>query len=214
MPIWIDTLLVAVMLLNFSVLGSSRLAACIRYVALQGVLLGLFTVLAHEAGSLLRPSLLAVGSIGIKGVAFPILLLRAMREAEVRREIEPYVGYSLSILLGLAALLLALWLSARLPLPLAPVSSLVVPVALFTSFVGLFVIISRKKAITQVLGYLMLENGIYTFGVGLVQGTPMLIELGVLLDVFVAVFVMGITIFHINRQFDHLDTDRLALLKG
>ena len=143
-----------------------------------------------------------------------MLLLRAMREAEVRREIEPYVGYSLSILLGLAALLLALWLSARLPLPLAPVSSLVVPVALFTSFVGLFVIISRKKAITQVLGYLMLENGIYTFGVGLVQGTPMLIELGVLLDVFVAVFVMGITIFHINRQFDHLDTDRLALLKG
>jgi hydrogenase-4 component E len=153
-------------------------------------------------------------SIGIKGIAFPVLLLRAMREAEVRREIEPHVGYSLSILIGLAALLLALWLSGRLPLPLAPVSSLVVPVALFTSFVGLFVIISRKKAITQVLGYLMLENGIYTFGVGLVQGTPMLIELGVLLDVFVAVFVMGITIFHINRQFDHLDTDRLALLKG
>lgn len=214
MRTWIETLLMAVVLLNFFVLGSSRLAACVRGVALQGVLLGLFTLLAHEVGSLLRPGLLALASSGIKGVVFPLLLSRAMREAEVRREIEPYVGHSLSILIGLAALLLALWLSGRLPLPHAPVSSLVVPVALFTSFVGLFVIISRKKAITQVLGYLMLENGIYVFGVGLVQGTPLLIELGVLLDVFAAVFVMGITIFHINRQFDHLDTDRLALLKG
>lgn len=214
MHVWIDTILVAVVLLNFLMLGSSRLAACIRCVALQGVLLGIFTFLAHEAGSLLRPGLLASASIGVKGVAFPALLFRAVREAEVRHEIEPHVGYSLSILIGLAALTLALWLSGRLPLPTTPISSLVVPVALFTSFVGLFIIISRKKALTQVLGYLMLENGIYTFGVGLVQGTPMLVELGVLLDVFVAVFVMGITIFHINRQFDHIDTDRLALLKG
>ncbi|NOT57261.1 MAG: hydrogenase [Deltaproteobacteria bacterium] len=214
MQTWIDTLLVLVVLLNFSVLGSSRLAACIRGVALQGGLLGLFTFLAHEEGSLLRPGLLALSSIGLKGIAFPLLLFRAVREADVRREIEPYVGYSLSILMGLAVLLFALWLSGRLPLPREPASSLIVPVALFTSFVGLFIIISRKKAITQVLGYLMLENGIYTFGVGLVQGTPLLIELGVLLDVFVAVFVMGITIFHINRQFDHIDTARLALLKG
>jgi hydrogenase-4 component E len=88
-----------------------------------------------------------------------------------------------------------------------------VPVALFTSLAGLFLIVSRKKALTQVLGYLVLENGIYAFGVGVVQGTPMLVELGVLLDVFVAVFVMGITIFHINRQFDHIDTDQLATLK-
>jgi hydrogenase-4 component E len=214
MHMWIDTILVAAVLLNFLVLGASRLAVCIRCVSLQGILLGLFTLLAHEGGSLLRPGLLAIAGIGIKGIAFPALLFRAVREAEVRREIEPHVGYILSILIGFAALTLALWLSGRLPLPLTPVSSLVVPVALFTSLVGLFVIISRKKALTQVLGYLMLENGIYTFGVGLVQGTPLLVELGVLLDVFVAVFVMGITIFHINRQFDHIDTDRLALLKG
>src|SRR5436190_671839 len=103
--------------------------------------------------------------------------------------------------------------SRRLPLPQTPVSPLIVPVALFTSFVGLFIIVSRRKALTQVLGYLVLENGIYAFGVGLVQNTPMLVELGVLLDVFVAVFVMGITIFHINRQFDHIDTDQLATLK-
>jgi hydrogenase-4 component E len=65
----------------------------------------------------------------------------------------------------------------------------------------------------QVLGYLVMENGIYTFGVGLVQGTPMLVELAILLDVFVGVFVMGIAIFHISRAFDHIDTERLRALR-
>lgn len=213
MSLWIDAILVIVVLMNLLVLGSSRLAACIRCVAVQGVLLGLMTFVAHDGASVLRTAILAIASISVKGIAFPALLLRALREAEVRREIEPYVGYNLSILIGLATLLFSLWLSVRLPLPRTPASPLIAPVAFFTSLVGLFVIISRRKALTQVLGYLVLENGIYAFGVGLVQNTPMLVELGVLLDVFVAVFVMGIAIFHINRQFDHIDTDRMVLLK-
>jgi len=67
--------------------------------------------------------------------------------------------------------------------------------------------------VSQVLGFLVMENGIYVFGVGVVKEISLLVELGVLLDVFVAVFVMGITIFHISREFDHIDTDRLSTLK-
>jgi hydrogenase-4 component E len=78
---------------------------------------------------------------------------------------------------------------------------------------GLFLIVARRTALTQALGYLVMENGIYAFGVGLVEGTPMLLELGILLDVFVAVFVMGIAIFHISREFDHIDTDRMTTLR-
>jgi hydrogenase-4 component E len=106
-----------------------------------------------------------------------------------------------------------LWLAGRLPPPSVPVGTLIVPVAFFTLFAGLFLIVGRRQALMQVLGYLVMENGIYTFGVGLVPGTPMLVELGVLLDVFVAVFVMGIAIFHISREFDHIDTERLRTLK-
>ena len=213
MQVWIDTLLIFLVLTNFLLLGSSRLGACIRFVALQGTLLGVFTLVAHEDGLTLWTLAFAAISTGLKGGVFPWLMMRALREANVRREIEPYVGYSLSILVGMMVLAVSLWLSARLPLPSPPLSSLIAPVALFSILVGLFVIISRKTALTQVLGYLVLENGIYAFGVGLVQRTPMLVELGVLLDVFVAVFVMGIAIFHINRQFDHIDTDQLATLK-
>ncbi len=92
-------------------------------------------------------------------------------------------------------------------------SALLVPVALSSILIGLFLIVSRKKAVNQVLGFLVLENGIFTFGVGLMRELSLLVELGVLLDVFVAVFVMGIMIFHISREFNHLDTDRLSTLR-
>jgi hydrogenase-4 component E len=131
----------------------------------------------------------------------------------VRREIDPLVGYGASVLIGMLALGTALWLAGRLPPPSPPISSLVVPVALFTMLAGLFLVVSRRQALMQVLGYLVMENGIYAFGVGLVHGTPMLVELGVLLDVLVAVLVMGIAIFHLERELEHTDTDRLRTLR-
>src|SRR6266478_2020071 len=71
-----------------------------------------------------------------------------------------------------------------------------------------------NNALMQVIGYLVLENGIFVFGVITVVGTPLLVELGVLLDAFVGVFVMGIAIYHINREFGSIDVDRLSALKG
>ena len=70
-----------------------------------------------------------------------------------------------------------------------------------------------RLALTQVQGYLVLENGVYAFGVAMAQEMPVSVELGILLDVFVGVFVMGIIIFHISREFEHLETDRLSDLK-
>jgi len=209
---WADGVLVAIVLTSFVLVAASRLGSCIRIVALQGVLLGLLT-LAAESGGSPRAAVLALASAGLKGVVFPRLLARALRDAEVRREVEPFVSHRLSLALATLMLAAALWFGAHLPPPIAAVSPLVVPVAFFTILVGLFIIVSRKKALTQVLGYLVLENGIYAFGVGMVEGTPMLVELGVLLDLFVAVFVMGITVFHIRREFNHIDTDQLTALR-
>jgi hydrogenase-4 component E len=75
------------------------------------------------------------------------------------------------------------------------------------------VVVTRRKAITQVIGYLAMENGIYAFGLATAVRAPLLVELGVLLDIFAAVFVMGIAILHIRREFDHIDTDRLTMLR-
>ena len=86
-------------------------------------------------------------------------------------------------------------------------------VALATVVIGLLVLTTRRKAISQVVGYLVLENGIYVFGLSQVTRAPFLVEAGVLLDVFVGVFIMGIVVFHINREFDSLDSARLSELR-
>jgi hydrogenase-4 component E len=211
--VWIDSALVLLILTNLMLLGSSRIRTCIRVVATQGILVGLLALAARRGEPSVHTIFLAAGSMGLKGFLFPWLLFRARREANVRREPRPFVGYQVSILAGIVAMGVSLWLGGRLPLPGDVVSSLVVPAALFTILSGLFLLVSRKTALTQVVGYLVLENGIYAFGVAVVQEAPLLVELGVLLDVFVAVFVMGITIFHISREFDHIETDRLAALK-
>jgi len=209
-----DLILVLVVLTNLKLLGSSRLGASIRVVAAQGVMLGLLPVLAHVHELSLHFAALAAGTVALKGVVFPWLLFRALREAEITREVEPYVGYITSILVGVMALAASFWLGGRLPVSTVEPSSLLVPSALFSILAGLFLIVARKRAVNQVLGFLVLENGIYTFGVGIVAETPFLVELGVLLDAFVAVFVMGIAVYHINREFDHIEVDRLDRLKG
>ncbi len=208
-----NIILVAVVLTNLKLLGSSRLGSSIRVVAAQGVVLGMLPILAHAHELSLRFALLGVGTIVLKGIVFPWLLLRAVREAEVTREVEPYIDYVASLLAGVLILGASFWMCTRLPIPATVASAWLAPVSIFSIFAGLFLIVSRKRALSQVLGFLVLENGVYTFGVGVAPQTSLLVEAGVLLDVFVGVFVMGITMFHINREFDHIDADRLSALK-
>ncbi len=211
---WLELVTVLLFLTNLAMLGLSELGACVRTVAIQGILLGVFTLIAREDGLSARLLILSLLSIGLKGFVFPFLLLRSIREAGVRREVEPFVGYVTSIIAGLGMLAAAIWLSGYIPVPLTGMSSFQIPVALSTIFTGLFLVISRRKALNQVIGYLVFESGIYLFGITAVGEIPFLVEFGVLLDVFVAVFVMGIAMNHINREFDHIDADQLSSLKG
>ncbi len=101
----------------------------------------------------------------------------------------------------------------RLPIVHETAARLLVPASFATILTGFIVLTTRIKAITQVLGYLMLENGIYIFGLMLLKAMPFLVEVGVLLDLFVAIFVMGIIINHISREFSSVSTERLSSLK-
>lgn len=213
MKLIIDALIVVLILTNLRLIASSRIASCIYVVALQGILLGLLPLLVGVEAVTIRAYVLSGITIVLKGMIFPWLLLRALDAVNVRREIEPLVGYTTSLLVGAVLLALAMWLGRRLPLPVSAASPFMVPLALFTIMIGLFAIVSRRKALTQVLGYLVMENGIYAFGLTFARQEPLLVEIGTLLDVFMAVFVMGIAIFHISREFDHIDTDRLSLLR-
>ena len=209
-----DGLMIVLILTNLALLGSGRLGAWVRIVAAQGIMLGLLPLLATFEEPFPRLFILIGGGVLIRGILFPYLLLRIVRTIEVRREIEPFIGYTFSLVYGFIAVVISIWLSSRLGIVRPALSLLTGPVAIFTILVGLFLIVSRKKAVSQVLGYLVMENGIYVLGIWLVVEIPMLVELGVLLDAFVAVFVMGIATWHIRREFDHIDVDQLDSLKG
>jgi hydrogenase-4 component E len=178
--------------------------------AAQGLLLGLLPLVFASQWSI-HTVVLAAGTVAVKAVVLPWFLAWAIREASVRREIEPLVGFIASLLLGALAVALGFVIAARLPLPPAQ-DPLLVPVSLATVMIGFLVLTSRRKAVTQVVGYVMLENGIYLFGLTQAEKVPFLLELGVLLDVFVGVFIMGIVVFHINREFESLDSARLTEL--
>ncbi len=210
-----DLILVLFVLTNFTLLGSNQLGACVRLSAMQGMLLCPLPLLLPQDGISLRSVLFAVVLFALKGLVFPRLLFRTLRTVNIRHELEPFVGYAASLLAGVGILAMSFWVAGGLELPTSQriASPLVLPIALSTILTGLFLIVGRRKALMQVVGYLVMENGIYIFGIAVAQEVPFLVETGILLDVFVAVFVMGIAIFHINRQFDHIDVEKLTSLK-
>jgi hydrogenase-4 component E len=208
----VNLLLVGILLLNLFMLGTSRIRALIQAAALQGVVLGVIPLLiAGHSGW--NAGLLAIATVTLKGSVIPQMLRRALREAEIKREIEPLIGFVPTMLLGAVGTLLSIAFASGLPLEPQHRELLIVPASFSTVVTGFLLLTTRIKAITQAIGYLVLENGIFIFGMLLVEAMPFLVEIGVLLDLFVGIFVVSIIIHHINREFASLDTRRLTSLK-
>ena len=198
--------------LNLLALGSSRLPTLILAMSAQGVVLGLMPLLIVEPPDW-RVLLVAVATVAGKGLVIPHLLRRAMRTAHIDREVEPFIGFVPSLLLGAGGTIAAVAVARTLPLLPEHSGSLLVPGSLASVLTGFVLLIGRAKAISQVCGYLILENGIYLFGLLLIHSTPLLVESGILLDVTVGVFIIGIIVDRIQREFDTLDTTKLDSLK-
>ena len=208
----LNALLVIILMLNLFTLGTSRIQSIIRTVAIQGVLLGFLPLVVHE--HLTLPVILAASAaIILKGFVIPIMMSHALRDAQIKREVNPLIGNLPSIVLGALATVFALLFASQMPLADANLSKLIVPSAIATILIGFILLTTRFKALTQVIGYLILENGIFIFGVLLMEAMPMVVEMGVLLDLFVGIFVSCIIISKINQSFSSMDTRILSSLK-
>jgi hydrogenase-4 component E len=199
--------------LNLLALGSSRLPSLIRAVSVQGIVLGVMPVVIEHETLDWRIVLVAFATMVGKGLVIPGMLRRAMRAANIDREVEPYIGFVPSLLLGAGGTIAAMALARALPLLPEHAKMLLVPGAIASVLTGFILLIGRVKAISQVCGYLILENGIYLFGLLLIHATPLLVESGILLDITVGVFVIGIIVDRIQRAFDSLDTRKLTTLR-
>ena len=193
--------------------GASRLKSAVRFVAMQGLVVGVLPVLAWnwecEGCPGARVWIIAFVNAVVKGFALPMLLMYAVRKARTRRELEPIVSFHVSQLIVFFVAIGAFAVGRLLHVHASSASELAVPVALTTMGTGLLLICGRKKAITQVLGFLILENGISVFGAAILLEYGIVVELGILLDVFALVFILGIAVFQISRTFSSTDTDKL-----
>ncbi|BDV00290.1 hypothetical protein TDMWS_03750 [Thermodesulfomicrobium sp. WS] len=199
----------AVILSDLVLLGAGRLRHLILLSAAHGVLLGVVVAGMNPAG---EGVLVAAAMAALKAGVFPWLLWRTMRRIGSSEIVEPYMGLGTSVVLGLVGLGLLFGLESRVVLPVAA-PPLLLPAALLTVLAGIILIVLRHKALTQVIGYLTMENGIFLLGVPLIGHDAMWIEFLILLDLFVAIFVMGIAIHHISRTFDSIDVDRFCTLR-
>ena len=206
----LESALILIVFLGVVILGSSRLGTMIQLFAAQSLVLSATPLLVHPGK---HAVVLAVGTVVLKVFLMPNLLFWAMRHVSMRREVQPLIGYGKTLMSGGFLIGAAFLISSRMDLPVKETSDLLVPCAFSVIMIGFLLLVSRFKAITQVVGYLVMENGIFLFALLLLEKTPLLMEMGILLDIFVGVLIMGIVINHINEEFESTSTIHLTTLR-
>lgn len=209
----LNVCLVMILLVNLWLIGSNRVLKHLSLVSVQGFLLSLVTILVHYKDLSVDTVVIAVMNFFVMALLAPWLLRRAVREVAIQEELVPYLGYVASLLFGLGIIGVSFLFFSNMKFATHSGSAELLPFAMSSVLFGLFMIVLRKKALKQAIGYLMLANGVTLFGIALAAEQPLLVEMGILIDAFFAILVMGIAIYHINQEFDSIDVSRLDSLK-
>jgi hydrogenase-4 component E len=207
-----DTALILVLLSVLSSFGAGRLPTLIKILAFQGIVVSLIPLaIGHE---LTGGDMAFTGAtLLIRGIVIPVAILTAINRVAIRREVEPIVGAHVSLIAALLLIVAAFWVSGRIDLTVTGRSALLLPTAITLLGAGLFLLMSRRNAIAMVLGYMMMENGIYLGGTTISQRAHHIVEFGILLDVLAGVMLMAVILQNIKRTIDDVDTSLLRTLK-
>lgn len=208
----VDTLLSLVLLSILLSFGSSRLPVLIKVLAFQGLAVSVVPlVIGHDltVGELVFSQV----TLAIRGIVIPLSLYLAVKKVAIRREVEPVVGYNASLLAGLVFIVAATYAGRRFDLPSVSANVLLLPTAMTLLAAGMFLLMARRNAIAMVIGYVMMENGIYLVGTTFSLRAHHIVEFGILLDVLAGVMIMAVIFQNIKQSFDDVDTALLRTLK-
>jgi len=215
-----DILSKLVNLLSFAALGltillivRTRLEGQVRAFALQSFVLAFLSVLIAIYTGSFQLFGVGVALVIVKVVVIPRVLNRAVAKIGISRVAAPYLGTApaliVCVLLAIIAFYVMTPIAASNPLPTADA----MPLAFAGVLIGFFIMVDRRRAVTQILGFLMLENGIFLLALLTTYGVPFIVEMGVFLDVLVAVLIMEVFVYHIKDNFDSIDVGELGKLK-
>lgn len=208
-------------LFSFLVLGTTillivrqSLTGQVRVFALQSFILA---ILAAIVAAFARDGVLlgvAILVLIIKGIVLPRVLARAVTNIGMERAAAPYVSTPIALAVCGALIVVAFYvmvpISSSNPLPTAGA----MPLAFAGVLIGLFVTVNRRRALTQILGFLTLENGIFLLALLATYGVPFIVEAGIFIDVLVAVLIMEVFVYRIKENFDSSDVGQMGELKG
>jgi hydrogenase-4 component E len=208
-----------VLVVQITMVAQRWLLTNIRAFAMQSFLLAcIANTIAYFNGA---PHIYIAAALTLllKAMLLPALLQRLVIRIEIRREIEPLVNVPVSVIVSGLLTLLAYVLAEPLQggTEIGGATSLghnTLPVAIALFLIGFFMMISRRKALTQVLALLTLENGLFLAAISLTYGMPLIVELGIFFDVLVAALILAILVYRIRETFDSMDVSRLSRLRG
>jgi hydrogenase-4 component E len=209
------TLCAAGMLVSaYLMVGQKALFTTIRLYGAQSMLLAI--VAATIAFSEHRHDLYVTAGLtmGLKGMLIPWFLMRVIDRIGIRREIEPFLNVPVSLLICVALTVVGYRVSTGFPEGVRGVSHHLIGVALSLLLIGLFLMVTRKKAITQILALMTIENAVFLVAVGITTGMPLVVELGISFDVILAVLILAVMVRRIVDRFESMDVSRLSRLKG
>jgi hydrogenase-4 component E len=197
---------------SFVMVSHKSLTSTIRTYAVQSVLLSAIAFLVGLFTGERHIWVIAVITLVLKGFAIPKLLNYVIEHLKIRRERESAFGIPTSLLVCGLFVLLAYAATSRLPSDETSLGRVTLAISLAIVLIGVFVMATRHKAITQTLGLLVMENGMFLAALSLTYGMPLIVELGVAFDVLVAAIILGLLLFNINKTFDTIDTRRMERL--
>jgi hydrogenase-4 component E len=210
----VDGQAVLMVALAFGLVATRRLASAIWLLTFQSLgLAGISFAIAISTGAL-HVYAASVLTVLIKGVAVPLILTVVLKRLRIRREVEPVLPTRLALLVGVALVLVAYHAAGALGLPGVVSSRHALPVSLALILIGLFLMVGRRKALSQVIGLITMENGVYLAALVATYGLPLAVELGVFFDLLVGLLLMGVFVNRISDSFESINTDRLGSLKG
>ena len=212
-----ELILILILLSNFILLGVFRPKILVILLALQGFFLGLLSPAMEFSGQVhevpWRTVYFALALIIMKGLVFPLILSNTIRQTRDTNYYQPLTGPLVSILAGIAAFIVCMFFFARHPIN-PELLKLCFPIAALTAFTGLFLLSMRTNAISQIVGYITLENGIYLCGIFLVGDIPYLVESFVLLDLLAAVIIKTVAVRYIRHELHGTGIHQMNALKG
>ena len=201
------------LLVAFAMLAQRRIVTLVNLLAIQGVLLLVATVLLAWRTGEKHLYVSAALTLGLKVIFLPWLLHRLIRRLQVYWDTEPLLNISGTLLAGLLVVVFAFGLAQPISALASTATRSAIGIAVAVILLSFLTMITRRKAMSQVIGFLSMENGLFFGAMSATYGMPMVVELGVALDVLVAVLVLGVFFFQIREQFDSLDLHHLEALK-